>query len=176
MKALLETRVGTWVSEDVDLPNGRRVTLETLYHPGAAAVVPFLTPERILLLRQYRHAAGGTIWEVPAGKLEAGEPPEQCAARELAEETGYSARRLERTGEIVTAPGFTDERIHLFSAWDLVPGPTGHEDAEVIEVHEVELAEALAMVDRGELIDAKSIAALFHAARSAERARGRHMK
>jgi ADP-ribose pyrophosphatase len=173
MRKMLETRVGPWVSEDVDLPNGRRVTLETLQHPGASAVVPFLTPERILLLRQYRHAAGGTIWEVPAGKLEPGEPPEGCAARELAEETGYRARRLERVGEIVTAPGFTDERIHLFCAWELVPGETGHEDAEVIEVHELELDEALAMIDRGELIDAKSIAALFHAAR---RARGSDMK
>jgi ADP-ribose pyrophosphatase len=160
-------RVGRWVVSEVDLPNGKRVTLETLHHPGAAAIVPFVAPGRILLLRQYRHAVGGYLWEVPAGKLERGEPPEVCAARELEEETGYRAGRIEPTGSIVTAPGFTDERIWLFRAYDLVPGRVAHEHAEVIEVHAFSLVEALAMVDRGDVIDAKTIAALFHAARRA---------
>ena len=166
-RVIHEGRVGTWVSEEVELPNGRRLVLETLNHPGAAAVIPFLDADRILLIRQYRHAVGGYIWEIPAGKLEPGEPPEVCAARELVEETGYRAGRIERLGEIVTTPGFTDERIHLFSAHDLVPAEKRHEVGEVIEIHEVPLAEALTMAERGDLIDAKSIAALFHAARGA---------
>ncbi len=166
-RVIFRGRVGAWVTEDVELPNGHRVTLETLRHPGAAAIVPFIAPGRILLLRQYRHAAGGYLWEAPAGKLDPGEPPATCAARELEEETGYRAGRLEPTGVVVTAPGFTDERIWLFSAHDLVPGRVAHERAEVIEVHAFPLLEALAMIDRGELCDAKTIAALFHAARRA---------
>jgi ADP-ribose pyrophosphatase len=167
-RVLHRGRVGTFALEEVELPSGRRVTLEILHHPGAAAVVPFVGPERILLLRQYRFAAGGFIWEVPAGKLEPGEPPERCAERELEEETGYRAGRLVRTGLILTTPGFTDERIHLFSAFDLVPGSRAHEHDEVIEIHEVALAEALAMIDRGELVDGKSIAAIFHAWRRSD--------
>jgi ADP-ribose pyrophosphatase len=164
---LFRGRVGTWVAEDVHLPNGNRATLETLRHPGAAAIVPFRDRERILLLRQYRHAVGGYLWEVPAGKLDPGEPPGACAARELEEETGFRAGRIEATGAIVTAPGFTDERIWLFAAYDLVPGRVAHERAEVIEVHEVTLAEALAMVDRGEICDAKTVVSLLLAARRA---------
>ncbi len=160
-------RVGTWVSEEIALPNGRRVTLETLQHPGAAAVLPFVAPDRVILLRQFRHASGGWLWEVPAGKLEPGEQPERCAARELEEETGWRARRLRFTGAIFTAPGFTDERIHLFEAHELEPGRLAHEHAEVIEVHELPLERALAMVDGGEVCDAKTIAALFHATRRA---------
>jgi ADP-ribose pyrophosphatase len=155
--------VGTFALEDVELPNGRRVQLELLHHPGASAVVAFRTPETVILLRQYRYAAGGPIWEVPAGKLDDGELPEICAARELEEETGYRAGRLVKTGEILTTPGFTDERIHLFCAYELARGRMAHQVDELIEVHEVPFAEALAMIDRGELIDAKSIAALFHA-------------
>jgi ADP-ribose pyrophosphatase len=150
---------------DAELPDGKRVELEIVEHPGAAAVVPFVDAERILLLRQYRFAAGGTIWEVPAGKLDPGESPETCAARELEEETGYRAGRIVRTGEILTTPGFSDERIHLYAAYDLVPTSTAHSHGEVIEVHELPLSEALAMVDRGEIIDAKSIVALYHVAR-----------
>jgi ADP-ribose pyrophosphatase len=166
-RVLHRSRVGTWVSEEVALPNGRRITLETLQHPGAAAVLPFVGPGRVILLRQFRHASGGYLWEVPAGKLEPGEAPEHCAARELEEETGWRARRLVRTGAIFTAPGFTDERIHLFEAHDLERGRLAHEHAEVIEVHEFELARALAMVDSGEIVDAKTLAALFHATRRA---------
>lgn len=155
--------VGSFGLEQVELPDGRRLTLELLRHPGAAAVVAFTAPDRILLLRQYRHAAGGPIWEVPAGKLEPGEPPETCARRELEEETGYRAGRLARAGVVLTTPGFSDERIHLYQAWDLEPGTRDHQPDELIEVHERPLAEAVAMIDRGELTDGKSIAALFHA-------------
>jgi ADP-ribose pyrophosphatase len=102
---------------------------------------------------------------VPAGKLDAGEDPARCAARELAEETGYRARRLERTGMIFTTPGFTDERIHLFCAFELSPGASAHEHNEVIRTEVVPLAQALEMIDSGEISDGKTIAALFLAAR-----------
>ncbi len=149
--------------ERVRLPNGHTVELDIVRHPGAAAVVPFRSADEVLLIRQYRHAAGGTILEVPAGKLD-GEAPEVCAARELEEETGYRPGRLERLGSILTTPGFTDERIHLFAAFDLESGTRALEEAEVIEVVPVRLAEALRMIWSGELVDAKSVAALLHAA------------
>jgi ADP-ribose pyrophosphatase len=165
-EVLYEGKIGNFTLVDVELPNGQRARLQMVEHPGAAAVVPFVAPGRILLLRQYRYAAGGTIWEIPAGKLDPDETPEVCAARELEEETGYRAGRLERTGQILTTPGFSDEVIHLYCAYDLVAGRLRHGQSEVIEVREVALAEALAMVDRGEIVDAKSIVGLYHAARA----------
>jgi ADP-ribose pyrophosphatase len=149
--------------ERVELPNGRRVELDVVRHPGAAAVVPFASERDVLLIRQFRHAAGGEIWEVPAGKLD-GEPPELCARRELEEEAGRRAGRLERLGSIWTTPGFTDEVIHLFAAFELEAVPARHEDDEVIRVVEMPLERALRMVWEGELRDAKSALALLHAA------------
>ena len=153
--------VGSFGLHDLELSTGERFELELLRHPGAAAVVAFVDAEHILLIRQYRFAVDNVIWEVPAGKREPDEAPEVCAARELAEETGFRAGRLERVGEIITTPGFSDERIHLFSAHDLERGPTAH-DRELIEVHEVALSDALRMVDDGEITDGKTIAALWH--------------
>ena len=169
-RVLHEGPVGRWVEERVELPNGTEVTLQSLQHPGASAVVPFVTPDRIVLLRQYRHAAGGFIWEIPAGKLDPGESPERCAARELEEETGYRAGRLLWTGSILTTPGFTDERIHLFSAFDLSHGRLAQEAQEVIEIHEFEFSKAIEMIEREEIVDAKTLAALFHAKRTRTRA------
>lgn len=153
----------TVVVDEVVLPNGHRLELDVVRHPGAAAVVPFTSERDVLLIHQFRHAAGGTIWEVPAGKLD-GDPPEVCARKELEEEAGRRAGRLERLGSIWTTPGFTDEVIHLFAAFDLEEIPTRHEAAEVIEVVEVPLTRALQMIWDGELRDAKSVVALLHAA------------
>jgi ADP-ribose pyrophosphatase len=155
---------GRSITVYVELPNGHRVALDIVRHPGAAAVVPFASPTDVLLIRQYRYAAGGTIWEVPAGKLD-GQTPEACAARELEEEAGRRAGRLEHLASILTTPGFTDEVIHLFAAFDLEPVAQRLEHDEVIEVVQVPLAEALARVWSGELRDAKSALALLHAAR-----------
>ncbi len=164
-----ESSVGSFGIERVALPNGRTAELAILKHPGAAAVVPFLDDDTIVMLRQYRHAAGGTIWEAPAGKLDPGERPEACALRELEEETGYRAGRLELLGKIHTTPGFSDEVIYLFVARDLEGGERRLAGNEVIETHPVALEQALDMVDRGEITDAKTIAALFHVARRARR-------
>ena len=149
-----------FVTEPVDLPNGRRVDLDLLRHPGAAAVVPFLGTDRILLIRQYRHAAGGELLEIPAGKLDPGEAPEACAVRELEEETGYRAGRIEKLGAIWTSPGFTDEIIHLFAAYDLAPTEQRLEPDEIIELVPMRLSDALDGL-RGPVVDAKTATALL---------------
>ena len=153
------------VTEQVTLPNGSRLELDMIHHPGASAVVPFVGEREVVLIRQYRHAAGGMIYEVPAGKLENDETPVACAARELEEEAGQQAGRMEALGAIWTTPGFTDERIHLFAAFDLAPVPVRHEPDEVIELHQLPLSDALDLVWSGVLSDAKSAMALLHAAR-----------
>ena len=152
--------------ERVMLPNGTAVDLELMHHPGAAAVVAADEQGRVVLIRQYRHAAGGYIWEVPAGVLASpDEAPEACAARELVEETGITARQFRHLGTIFTSPGFCDERIHLFLACDLANGSHAHEPDEVIaEIARVPLAEALRKVRDGEIVDGKTVAGLFLAA------------
>jgi len=150
--------------ERVELPGGRSIELDVVRHPGAAAVVPFERDDVVLLIRQFRFAAGGTIWEVPAGKLD-GEAPAVCAARELEEEVGRRAGRLVPLASILTTPGFTDEVIHLFAAFDLSPVPQRLEHDELIEVVPTPFERALAMVWSGELRDAKSALALLHAAK-----------
>ena len=150
--------------EEVALPGGRRVELDVVRHPGAAAIVPFATDDEVLLIRQFRHCAGGTIWEIPAGKLD-GDSPEVCARKELEEEAGRRAGRLERLGSVLTTPGFTDEVIHLFAAYELEEVPQRLEDDEIIEVVQMPLTDALELVWSGELRDGKSALALLHAAR-----------
>lgn len=153
------------VVEAFELPDGRRASLELVRHPGAAAVVPLTSDRHVLLIRQYRHAAGGFIYEVPAGKLDEREAPEACARRELAEEAGVRAGTLEPLGSILTTPGFTDEVIHLFLATDLTPAQQKLDEDEVLSVERVTFARALEMCVRGELRDAKSICALMLAER-----------
>ncbi len=152
------------ITEEVTLPDGRRTTLDLIRHPGASAVVPFLSEDEVLLIRQYRHAAGGYIYEVPAGTLDPGEDPLTCAARELEEETGWRAGRLEPLGSILTTPGFTDERIHLFAAFELTTGQPNLDDDELIELVPLPLSKALDLVWTDALPDAKSGLALLHAA------------
>jgi ADP-ribose pyrophosphatase len=149
----------------VTLPNGRSVELDVVRHPGASAVVPFVSKDEVLLIRQYRHAVGGYILEVPAGKLDPGDTPDSCAHRELEEEAGMRAGRMVTLGSVLTTPGFTDEVIHLYAAFDLRDVGTRHEEDEVIEVRRVSLDTALDLVWSGELRDGKSALALLHAAR-----------
>lgn len=163
MGEIFRGRIITVRQDEVTLPNGGRATLDIVHHPGAAAVVAVDAEGAVVLLRQYRHAAGGFIWEVPAGTLGAGEAPAVCARRELEEETGLVAARWMPLGSIVTTPGFCDERIHLFLARELRETAAALEADEVLTVSRVPLARALAMVVRGEIEDAKSIAALYRA-------------
>jgi len=150
--------------EDVTLPNQVAVTLEVVRHPGAAAIVAVDDAQQVTLVRQYRYAANGFIWEIPAGTLSPGEEPAHCAARELREEAGLAAEEFVRLGVIFTAPGFCDERIHLFLARRLTPVPQQLDHDEVLSVSRVPLATALEMIRSGELCDAKSIAGLHLAA------------
>jgi ADP-ribose diphosphatase len=149
--------------EEVTLPNHVRVTLELVRHPGAAAIVAIDEGGRVTLVRQFRHAAGGFIWEIPAGTLDAGEAAAQCAARELREEAGLVAGEWVHLGSILTAPGFCDERIHLFLARGLTTAAQQLDHDEVLSVTQVPLAEALNMIRAGAIQDAKTIAGLHHA-------------
>jgi len=150
--------------EEVTLPNHVTITLEMVRHPGAAAVVALDDDHQVTLIHQFRHAAGGFIWEIPAGKLDAGEAPHLCAHRELREEAGLVAREMVHLGSIFTAPGFCDERIHLFLARQLAHAEQQLDADEVLSVSRVPLADALAMIRSGEIQDAKTIAGLHHAA------------
>ncbi len=148
----------------VELPNGRVTELEVIHHQGAAAVVPLTEAGEVLLVRQYRHATGGWLLEVPAGKLDPGEGPEVCAVRETEEEVGMQAAQLDPLGWIWTTPGFTDEKIWLYLARDLTPGRQDLQGDEVLSVEKLVLAEAIDRVHAGEICDAKSVCALLRAA------------
>jgi ADP-ribose pyrophosphatase len=146
--------------ETVALPNGATVELEVIRHPGASAVVPLTDDGRVLLIRQYRHAAGGYIYEIPAGKLDPGEEPMHCAARELEEEIGYRAGRLEHLLTFFTTPGFTDEIIHIYLATGLTAGTQRLEFDEIIETVAMSLPEALARIRDGSIRDGKTMIGL----------------
>ena len=151
--------------EEVEMPNGRRTTLELIRHPGAAVIVPVLESGEVLLVRQYRHAARGEwLLEVPAGTLNAGEEPVACAERECAEEAGFRPRRLVPLGYLWTTPGFTDERIWIYLGLDLEPAPQNLDDDENLSVERMPLRDALALALSGGIDDGKSIAALARAA------------
>jgi ADP-ribose pyrophosphatase len=139
----------------------RVMELEHIEHPGAACMVPFLDAERILLLRQFRYSAGGELWELPAGKLDGGEPAEACARRELEEETGYVPGRLEHLATLIMVPGYCDERIAIYAARDLAPGRSNVGEDEILSVVEVPMAKALEMVRTGAIADAKTVAGLL---------------
>ncbi len=152
--------------DTVRFPDGSAGQLEMLRHPGASAVVPFLddpaAPDpRLLLIRQFRHAADEVIWEIPAGRLDPGETPEACARRELEEETGMRAATLQRLTTIYTTPGFTDERIHLFLAHGLEEGAHHREADEFMELQTLRWSAVLELVRTGAIQDGKTLTALL---------------
>jgi ADP-ribose pyrophosphatase len=163
---------GKIISLDVDMvrfPDGSVGELEMIRHPGASAIVPFLSDPRgndpqVLLIRQYRYAAEGYLLEVPAGRLNKGEDPRDCARRELKEETGCSAEKIDHLFTMYTTPGFTDEKIHLFMATGLVAGETKHEADEFLDLEPMLLSRALELVEAGEIKDAKTALGLLFAA------------
>lgn len=155
--------------DTVRFPDGSESEFDIVRHPGAAAVVPFLSdPEgeepQILLLRQFRYAADGYIYEIPAGRLDAGEEPIDCAVRELKEETGCSADRMEPLFTMFTTPGFTDETIHVFMATGLTHGQSAREPDEFADVVIMRLAEALELIQQGAVPDGKTALAILYAA------------
>lgn len=163
---------GRIINLDIDtvrFPDGSTGELEMIRHSGASAVVPFVSdPDgddpQLLLIRQYRYAADGYLYEIPAGRLEPGEDPADCARRELQEETGCRAEHIEPLFTMYTTPGFTDEKIHLFMAVGLTVGETERDADEFMTVETVTLSRSLEMVRLGEIQDAKTALGLLYAA------------
>lgn len=160
IETVYKGRVVTLNLETVTLPNGVSVELEVVRHPGAAAIVPLKDDRTVILIRQYRLAAGGYIYEIPAGKLHPGEDPMDCATRELEEEIGYRAGHLDKIATFFTAPGFTDEVMHLYVASNLIPGAQALDSDEVLEIVEMSLEKAMAHILDGTIRDAKTIIGL----------------
>ena len=163
---------GRVINLDIDqvrFPNGKVGELEMIRHSGASAVLPFLgdpsgDDPTILLIRQYRYAADGFIYEIPAGRLEPGEPPEQCAVRELREETGCTAAKMEHLYTMYTTPGFTDERIYLFVATGLERGESALEQDEFVETVPTTMSAALGLIKDGTINDAKTALSILYVA------------
>lgn len=163
---------GKVLSLDVDqvrYPDGSTGDMEIIRHQGAAAILPFLSDPagedpQIMLLRQFRYAADGYIYEVPAGKLEKGEEPRACAERELKEETGCTAQKIEHLFTFFTTPGFTDEVIHCFLASGLAKGEPEREKDEFVSVETMKLSYALKLIQTNEIRDAKTALAILYAA------------
>jgi 8-oxo-dGTP pyrophosphatase MutT (NUDIX family) len=149
--------------ERVTLPNGSVAELEIIHHPGGAAVVAADSEGRVCLLRQYRHAAAGWVWELPAGKIDNREPPLETAQRELHEEAGMQAARWQSLGDYLSSPGVFTEVVHLYLATDLQSIEHRPEEHEVFEVHWVSYARAVEMAQSGELRDGKSVVGIFRA-------------
>ena len=162
-RELWQGSVGRFGEDDIQLPDGRRITLAVLQHPGACAVVPIRSDGQVVMLRQYRYAVAQTLWEIPAGKLDPGESLEHCARRELEEETGYVAGGLISLGSIVTTPGFCDERIHLYLAHDLRAGQRALGANESLECTTLSFERAIELAENGEISDAKTAIALWRA-------------
>jgi ADP-ribose pyrophosphatase len=163
-RTIYSGRVVTLGIESLTLPNGVPLELEIVRHPGGAAVVAVDEQEQVCLIRQYRHAGGGWLWELPAGKLEPGEPPQATAARELGEEAGLQADSWQPLGSTLVTPGFCDEVIHLYLARGLSASRMQPERHELIEVHWLPLGDALAQVYDGTIRDAKTMLGLLLAA------------
>lgn len=153
-------RVFDFYAENITLPNGATLDMDIIRHPGAAAIVPLMADGSVLLLKQYRHAVGGFIWEIPAGTLEPGEDALPCAQRELTEETGYTARNFERLAVITPLPAYSDERIYLYLATGLDPSKQNLDADELLSVHQIALQQAVQMIADGKIQDAKTIAGL----------------
>ena len=159
-KLIYQGRVLQLGLESVTLPNGKFLELEVLRHPGGAAVVALDQNERVCLLRQYRHAGGGWLWELPAGRLEDNERPHTTAARELVEEAGLQANRWDTLGKTLVSPGYCDEIIYLYLARNLTAVPAQPEEHELFEVHWIPFDQALEQVHDGTILDAKTMLGL----------------
>ena len=164
-KQIHKGRVFTLTTENITFNKGVTIDIDLIKHPGASAIVALTDKNEVVLIRQYRHAVGDFIWEIPAGALNPEENPETCARRELEEETGCTANKWKKMGEIVPVPGYSDERIHLFYATQLEKSVQNLDEDEWLSVHKFDFKEALRMVAEGEIVDAKTISGLLMANR-----------
>ncbi len=149
---LLNLRVDT-----VEIPDKKYSKREIVEHPGGVAVIPVASDNSIILVKQYRKAIERFLLEIPAGKLELNEEPRETAIRELKEETGYEAKKIEYLLEFYTSPGFSNEKIYLFLATDLIEGEATPDSGEFIEMEKYNIDDLIKMVERGEIIDSKTI-------------------
>jgi ADP-ribose pyrophosphatase len=150
--------------EQVAFTNGFQLEMEIIRHPGAAAIVPVDENGNVIMLKQYRHAVGRHIWEIPAGTLDDGEEPLACARRELIEETGFCAESWEYLGAVTPVPSYSDEKIDLFFARNLSPATQKLEQDEIIQVQKLPLQKIVRMVLDGRIEDAKTIAGIMKVA------------
>lgn len=158
---IFKGRILTVRVDQVILQNGCKSTREVVFHPGAVAVLPILTDGNLILVKQFRYPVGTELLEVPAGKLDENESPEECALRELEEETGYKARKIEYIGYIYTTPGFSNEKIYLYVATDLIKTEQNLDQDELLRVEVLQPQEVLAKCLNGEIIDAKTLSLVF---------------
>jgi ADP-ribose pyrophosphatase len=166
---IYEGRIVNLRVDTVQLPNGKTSTREIVEHRGAVAIVPMISSEDVILVRQFRQSAGRVLLEIPAGGLEAGEDPVECAKRELMEEIGYYPQKITPMFYSFLAPGYSTEKLHTFLAEDLVPKKADLDSDEFIEVVAVKLDDAVAMICSGQIVDAKSICGLLLASRMYKR-------
>lgn len=145
--------------------NGIEIIRDVVRHPGGAGALPLFDDGRVALVRQYRHPARRELLEIPAGRIEVGESPEECAAREVEQETGFRAGRIEKLAEFYSTPGFCEEKLYVYLATELVPSSQNLDHDELIEIVHLPLAEAARMTERGEIEDSKTIIALLLAAK-----------
>ncbi len=165
-KVVYKGRVFNTIVDEVEYESGNKGVREVAEHPGGAVVLPVTNDGRIAFVYQYRYPLDGYLYELPAGKLEPGEPPEVCARRELQEETGYEAGSLEKLTAIYTTPGFCTEKLHIFIARDLKDGKQHLEEGELgLSIKYLTPAEAFDMVRQNEIVDAKTIVGLFFLAK-----------
>ena len=148
--------------ETVKLPNGVTCELEMIHHPGGVAIVALNAKHEICLVHQFRHAAGGRLWELPAGKIDNDEDPALTAKRELNEEVGIQANRWQHLGQTISSPGVFTEIVQLFLATDLQDGLQNLEAEEVLDVHWFSLEKIMSMIQAGEIYDAKTLVGLFY--------------
>lgn len=159
-KTIFEGKILKLLVDDVLLPNGQQSKREIVKHPGAVAVIAVTDEDQLILVKQYRKALEKTTWEIPAGKLEKGEDPIDCARRELEEETGYRAKSIQPIYSFYTSPGFANEIIHLFWAEDLEKGEVQPDQDEFVELVPCSLDECLTAIQSHQICDAKTILAV----------------
>ena len=160
-RELLTTARFDVVELEANIPNVGVIRKSMIRHRGSVAILPCAAPDEVCLIRNYRLSANDWLWEIPAGTLEKDEPPQACAVRELGEETGCSAASWKAIGSFYVSPGIMTERMHLFAAYGLTFGTPALEPGELITVHRFKLSTAMQMIERGDIVDAKTIIALY---------------
>ena len=168
-EVLMKGRAFAIRRDHLKTPDGRETKFDIIEHGGSVVIIPVDEKGNVLLVRQYRHATGGDLLELPAGTLDDNEDPEVCAAREIREETGMAAGKLTKLGEFYLVPGYSTEFMIVYLATGLSDNPLDADDDEFLSVESIPVAEAIKMAERGEIPDAKSLAALFLAKSALEK-------